>query len=395
LLSPKIKTRAAALAALLLAVGCRREPRAPQKLAAGADNHGFVLDRAHDRVLFLRGEYPNKTYLCAAPLGSGGRGAALRLPGFSLIGAPFALRDGRVLVSARRVSDSDMDLAAAAVLKVDLETGKIAASYDLGSAVVRLFAQPTWSTAPAALVQDADGLSLARLAENGRLDRGVALDAGSAPLIAIDENDPSVAATGWEATGGALRLFDARTGRAGREVRVRAPSGLTARGNGHWLVALKDEDGRRTTVVDFDGNLDRAVPLLSSAGAVESIVAGRRWLFAIALSTAPRPAGDARWLQPRELHRVDLAGIEPALALTWTRRQGVLLGLDEPANRLFYAVTDQDDPAVWSLDLSSDSLRAAASAVDSSRPVPWSLLFMGLLAAFMITLSWAVVTGRR
>jgi hypothetical protein len=244
-------------------------------------------------------------------------------------------------------------------------------------------------------VQDADGLSLARLAENGRLDRGVALDAGSAPLIAIDENDPSVAATGWEATGGALRLFDARTGRAGREVRVRAPSGLTARGNGHWLVALKDEDGRRTTVVDFDGNLDRAVPLLSSAGAVESIVAGRRWLFAIALSTAPRPAGDARWLQPRELHRVDLAGIEPALALTWTRRQGVLLGLDEPANRLFYAVTDQDDPAVWSLDLSSDSLRAAASAVDSSRPVPWSLLFMGLLAAFMITLSWAVVTGRR
>jgi len=394
-LSRKNKARAAALAALLLAVGCRRDPRAPRELAAGADNHGFVLDLAHDRVLFIRGEYPNKTYLCAAPLGSGGRGAAFRLPGFSLTGAPFALRDGGVLVSARGVSDSDADLSAAAVLNVDPRTGKVAASYDLGSAAVRVFAQPTWSTAPAALVQDAGGLSLSRLAENSRPDRGVALDAGSAQLLAIDENSPSVAATVRGASGGALRLFDARTGRAGREVHVREPSGLTSRGNRHWLVALKDEDGRRTTVVDFDGNLDRAVPLLSSAGAVESIVAGRRWLFAIALSTEPRPAGDARWLQPRELHRVDLAGIEPALALTWTRRRGVLLGLDEPANRLFYAVTDRDDPAVWSLDLSSGSLRAAASAVDSSRPVPWSMLFLGLLAVFMITLSWAVVTGRR
>jgi hypothetical protein len=374
-------TRIAAVAALLLAVGCRRDPRAPRRLAAGIDNRGFVLDLAHDRVLFIEGVYPKKTYLCAAPLTPEGRGDAFRVPGYSLIGEPYSLADGDALVEARTSSESDD--SPRAVLKVDFKNQKVTAAYELKGAAVAAFAQPAWSTAPVAVVRNAMELSLARLTEESNQSRIVLEAAEARSAVAIDPNNPAIAVAESGRSRGAVRLYDPVTGRAERALDVRAPSCLTSRGNGHWLVALESEDDGRATVVDFDGALNGALPLFSSAGAIESVVAGRRWLFAIALSTAAPPAGDSDWLRPRELHRVDLSGAEPALTSTWTKRQGALLGLDEPGNRLYYAVTDEDAPAVWSIDLSSDSLRAAASVIDSPHRVSWSLIFLGVIAVFM------------
>jgi len=383
---------------LVCVQGCRRDPRAPLRLAAGVEHREFVLDLPHDRVLFLRGEYPRKTYLCAEALTSGGPSASFRLPGFSLIGGLYAMRDGGVLLLAQSVADGDA--SGGTVLKVDVASENIIASYGLKNESLRAFAQPSWSTVPVAVVQDDSGLSVAGLSAGADLARGVPLAAGSAKLLAVDENYPAIAAAAWDRAGrGALRLLDPVTGHAGREVQVRAPGYLASRGDGHWLVALDDEDDSRSTVVDFDATLSRAVPLFSSAGPVESVVAGKRWLFAVSLSTAARPAGDPRWLRPREVHRVDLSGVEPEVSFSWTKRQGRLLGLDESKGRLYYAVTDHDDPAVWSIDISSESLRGAAAAVDSSRRISWGLVeaitLASLLAGLVILILWALIAGPR
>jgi hypothetical protein len=395
--------RAAALlaaAGLAFSAGCRRDPRAPLKLAAGVSNHGFALDLPHDRVLYIRGEYPQKSFFCTEPIAGNGRRRSFRLPGFSLTGDLFPLRDGGALLTARTVVSEDADEESSrAVLKVDVEHEKMIADYALRDSALRTFAQTSWLPAPVAVVQNEGGLSVVPLQAGADLNRGVPL-AGTASLVAVDQSLTVIAAAASDRTGrGALRLFDAATGRVEHEVGVSAPEYLASRADGHWLASVEDEGDHRSMVVDFDPKLGRPVPLFSSSGAVESIVAGKRWLFAVALSTEPHPQADPHWLRPSELHRVDLTGAEPALTLPWTKRKGALLGLDESAARLYFAVTDKDDPAVWSLDFSSDSLRGAASAIDGSWRVSWGLIsaiaLTAMLAALAISVLWALVDGPR
>jgi hypothetical protein len=388
----------AAAIGLAISAGCRRDPRAPLKLAAGVNNHGFALDLPRGRVLYIRGEYPQKTFLSAEPLSGGGKKSSFRLPGYSLIGNLLPLRDGGALLKARGVADEDLEDEAA--LKVDVENEKIRADYPLRGSALRAFADPSWSPAPVAVIQNEEGLVLVPLTAGASMSRGVALAAGSASLVAVDDGSPVVAAAASGKLGqGAVRLFDATTGRVEHETGVGAPGYLASRADGHWLAAVEDAGDGRSMVVDFDRKLGRAVPLFSSSGAVESVVAGKRWLFAVALSTEPRPEGDPRWLRPSEIHRVDLSGAEPALTIPWAKRKGALLGFDESADRLYFAVTDADDPAVWSLDASPDSLRAAAAEIDGSRRVSWGLIgaivLTAMLAGLAIAVLWALVEGPR
>ena len=395
------RRRAAILSAaigLLLSGGCRRDPRAPVKLAAGVDTGSFALDLPHNRVLYIRGKYPRKTYMSAEPLTGEGKTSSFRVPGYSLSGHVYPLHDGGVLLTAKTLGNSEEDGTTPSVLKIDVENEKVLADYSLNGAQIEAFAQPRWLPSPAAVVQNGSGLVVVPLAPGARLDRGVVLSAGEAPLVAIDEGFPVVAAAASDKMGrGALRLLDARTGRVQTETGVTAPGYLASRADGHWLASMEDEGNRETLVVDLDRKLGRAAPLFSTPGTVESIVAGKRWLFAVALSTEPHPRDDPRWLQPRELHRVDLTGAEPPLTLAWTKRKGSLLGLDESGNRLYFAVTDKDSPAVWSLDASSDSLRAAVAPIDGAWRLSWGLVYAItltlLLMGFMIALISTLING--
>ena len=60
---------------------------------------------------------------------------------------------------------------------------------------------------------------------------------------------------------------------------------------------------------------------------------------------------------------------------------------------------DRDDPAVWSLDIGPDSLRAAAAQIDVSRRVSWGLLsamaLCAMFAALAISVLWALIDGPR
>ena len=383
---------AAAAAVLTLVLpGCGRGDGV-ERIAADAESHDFLLDVPGQRVIYVSGAYPRKTHLCVQAL-SGARKGSFRWPGYSLSGRPFLLRDGRtVLVAAKHYGgEYSGQVSNELLLRVDLETGEILRAYELAQgAVIRAFAQPRWSPSPVIAVQGYGAAKLARLDSRTDLRTGgVPLAAGLAGEMAIAEDYPTIAAVASDRMGaGGLRLFDAGSGRHGREVGLQSPKHLLARGDGHWLVTVDEANGGGAAV-NLADSFRTVQSLLSTPGRIESVVLGKRWLYAVALSPQIRAAAVESWVVQRELHRVDLTGAEPLRTFPWTKREGVLLGLDETGGKLYYAVTDTDKPAVWSISTGVDALQGAGAGIDRPFHVSLSLVYLGLLGV----LAAAVIVG--
>ncbi|MBI5623390.1 MAG: hypothetical protein HY924_06415 [Elusimicrobia bacterium] len=388
----------AATALTLCLPGCRRGDGV-DRIAADAENHDFLLDLPGRRVIHIAGAYPRKTYLCSQAF-PGGRKRSFRLPGYSLTGRPFLLRDGRtVLIAAKHYGDEHSEgVSTELLLRVDLEAGEILRAYELpDGAVIRAFAQPRWSPAPVIAIQDGTVARIARLdARTDLKTGGIRLAAVLGGEMAIAEDYPTIAAVALDRLGaGALRLFEAGSGRKGREVGLQSPRHLEARGSGHWLVTVEDANGGGV-VVDFNDSLQKVRTLLSTPGRVESVVLGDRWLYAIALAPQVRSAATKAWVRPRELHRVDLTGADRSRTFPWTEREGALLGLDEVAGRLYFAVTDQDDAAVWSIPTDVRVLERLGPDID--RPVRatsgqvYLAVFGALVAAFVVGLAYVLTS---
>lgn len=364
----------AALAALLLAFsGCAPSlPPGVRRAAADAENHDFALDLPRGRVLYVHGGYPRKSYLCVDDLHNG-RHRRFRLAGKSLGGGVYPLRDGRsAFVLAAPISGSMTAPSAAPrdreLLRVDLSTGKVLRSFALPmGARVKALAESSWSSAPLVAIQDRGGLRLAQLgAAKDLAESSVTLSSDNVGEVAIAEDYPVVAAAAWSESGAVLRFFETGSGRMDREISLRSPGLLRSLGSGRWLLTLRDDNGS-DVVAELDA-AGRLKPLLSTSGAIETMVAGDRWLIAISQATQGHWDKRRKWLRPRDIHRVDLSGREPPWSAPWTQRQGSLLALDAPSRLLYFAVTDRDAAAVWSIPAAPQSLAAAAAAIDGPSP---------------------------
>lgn len=389
------------LAATLGACG-KPAGKTPRPLADDAENHHFALDPAHGRLLYIRGTYPRKSYLCAEPL-AGGRARKLRLAGYSLTGPVFPLRGGHALVIAAPIEGNANSPGArprgGLLLRVDLERGEVVKAYSLPKGAL-LFAagDPAWTDEPVALIGAADGLHLSRLGDSSLLAEEPALEAGRFGAAAMAPDAAAIAAASWDEQGGRLVLLDPLAVRPRREIRLRSPGLVLPLGGGRWLLTLADEENRDTVAL-LDAASGAVTVLLTSPDPVESLAAGPRAAYALSLSS--QGPFDARrpWLRPRTLRRADMTGVQAPWSTPWSRHQGELLAVDEDAGRLWFAVTDRDAAAVWPLSLDSAALAAAAPLIDGASPmvraarlaVPWMLIMV--FAAAISMAGWMMMRG--
>lgn len=372
--------------------GCRSEaPRGMVRLKTGSEGRGHRFFPKGGKLLFLAGEYPFKTRLCAYDLATG-KLRRWSFPEHRLLGEiAYLERSGSALVHAEY--DPGGSRAEKKLLQVALADGSVLRELRLApEARLSALGNPAWSdqvflvlqVGPQAVLKTFDPRSGAE---------GEAVPIGAYPVAAAAflDADPRLALYVKDRESSRLVVYDLFGRKVVRELPMdRSVEQLRPAGT-ELLAALRAPGETRETValLDLEGREPR--PLGIVEGEVESLLPAGKTVYALAMDLRrPRERND-RGFHPRDLHILDASGTRAPETVAWTKRGGALFGFEEKAGRLLLAVTQP--ASAWAVPAGKESLSGAARELDRRAGEFWTVddqawILWGLLLAII---GWGVV----
>ena len=358
--------RRSVLLALSVLAGCTQPlPPGIERVVSGRDAQAFFWSAASRRLAYVEGRFPDRTYLTVID-----RSANLRLKwrmkGFVLGSAVALSRDGRrALLDAGKIGPyaSRSEPAARVILVVDTGSGRILSETPIGAVTVSALGHPAWSPNPIAVWNSKMGIQWKAFGPDA-VD-GVIRGEGAWRSLLLDEPYLLVAEKQTERP--RMTVYDLRSNLQVAEWRV-ALTGtpLALRLDGAALSARWMSETGSFVLESGDPRTGRRAPLLEAEGEIESAVETNRGLYAIAKDPSRRNDTGKDFLAPRVLLVAESGGQH--WSVPWASHHGKFLGSDPVNGRLLFAVTDRDQPAVWSIAPTRSALTAAGPAIDGKAP---------------------------
>ena len=112
----------------------------------------------------------------------------------------------------------------------------------------------------------------------------------------------------------------------------------------------------RGVIVEFDSRDMTEKSAIKIEGHLETMIVVSNIAYVIGKDFSPARKRRQYWLHPRRLYMVDLLTKSLMGTVEWTEREGEFVGFDREENRIYYAVTDADRPALWSIRNSWEAL---------------------------------------
>lgn len=360
-------SRALLAAALAL---CACGPRAPEGSAAfelAPGDRDFRFDARTRRVLFVRGTYPEKSFVGSIDLDAG-RVNVHRSAGRKIIGLP-APRAGspRVLFSAADIVDEYAGEAPKDDVILEAAPGDAgadrAARLDAGRRAVCLV-ETAWSDGVLVAAASADrGTKLGRWRTGGSeieafaalpsgiMDCGAAADIPRLGLLIRADNSAR------------FDVWDLAAGRISSSIGLPPEPLVVGRaGDGRLFAAWLDKDAGIRRLAALDPATGALTSLYSSSAAIVSAAALPSGHLLLVRDERAL-GGIAGHLKPQSVVKL-AAGGRVEWTKSWSRLPSRLVGFDAASGRVLVAITDPAYNGLWAVPLAEPAFGAAVERLE-------------------------------
>lgn len=395
--------RGAFLAAALALGACG--PSAPEGSAAyglSPDDRDFRFDASSRRVLFVRGAFPNKSYVGSLDLAAG-RLSLHRSAGRRIIGLPAGRSaPPRALFSAAEIVDEYAGEAPKGEVILEAVPGDAGADrsarLDAGRRAVCLV-ETAWSDGVLVAAASEDrGTKLGRWRPAGsEIETFATLPAGIADCGAA-ANVPRLGLLIRDDHSARFDVWDAAAGRSASSIGLPPEPLVVGRaGDGRLFAAWLDKDAGTRRLAALDPATGALTPLYSSSATIVSAAALPSG-FLLLVRDDRAVGGIAGHLKPQSVIKL-AAGGRVEWTKTWSRLPSRLVGFDAASGRALVAIADPEYNALWAVPLDEPAFGAAVARLERETSPVRRRMGMArnilLSAAFVIVLLLGLYSAAR
>lgn len=359
--------RAALLCAALALGACG--PGATEGSSAyglSPDDRDFRFEAASHRVLFVRGTFPNKSYVGSLDL-SADRLNLHRSAGRKIIGLPAGrTAPPRALFSAAKIVDEYAGEAPKGEIILEATPGEAGADrsahLDGGRHAVCLL-ETAWSDGVLVAAASADrGTTLGRWRSGAEIETVAALPSGIVDCVATP-NAPRLGLLIRDDHSARFDVWDAAAGRRESSIGLPPEPAVVGRAaDGRFFAAWHDKDAGLRRLAALDAATGALTSLYASSATIASAAALPSGLLLL-VKDERAFGGMAGHLKPQSVIKLSPAG-RVEWTRSWSRLPSRLVGFDPSSGRVLVAIQDPEYNALWAVPLEEPAFGAAVERLE-------------------------------
>ena len=342
---------------ILALSGCGRDVPI-SKVNVGYMSNSYSFNQETKSISYIKDSLPNKTYLTIMDANTK-KSRNYHLDNYSFIGAHRIIPELNLgIVSALDIRDGIFENR---ILLIDLSKKKIIKSFDIpkGYTVTNIF-RPRWTKNILIIYQmenepkkafiktiDLSDMTESKSEVLGNFTIKGAIIHDDKPLLILDvveENKNKLIVYDW-ATKVIRNAYQTMTSFS--DMRL-------LEDEIYCLMQVSGENIGEVRRYSLDKTDEATV--CEIYGVPESMLIAEKRLYIIATDPKRSNLQKKYWLCPRNLYMYDLETRGETKKIEWTQRKGIFFGFDDKANKIYFAVIDNDAPAIWFINNDIEAL---------------------------------------